>query len=158
MTPMSPATAFGAQPPLFSTSAPSPGDDDKEERAAPVFVPQRAPEAVKAASRRLRGGLRPAWTAVPAAAVLDHPFFLSEKWGFFDVLVQLRISKELGICPQSVLSLLRGRHLLAVAELNGDCDRCGCVELEGLIRFQLDLLRVGKETGVDINAVAAAAV
>ena len=48
-------------------------------------MPQPAPEAVKAASRRLRGGLQPTLTAERAVAMSDHPFFLSEKMGFLKI-------------------------------------------------------------------------
>jgi hypothetical protein len=56
---------------------------NETERATPCPVPRRPPRAVKAATRRFRGGLRPAWTAECCAAVSAHPIFLSEKWGFF---------------------------------------------------------------------------
>jgi hypothetical protein len=62
-----------------------PDPHNETERATPCPVPRRPPGAVKAAARRSRGGLRPAWTAEYCAAVSAHPLFLSEKWGFFSL-------------------------------------------------------------------------
>jgi hypothetical protein len=56
-----------------------PGPHNETERATPCPVPRRPPRAVKAATRRSRGALRPAWTAECCAAVPAHPIFLSEK-------------------------------------------------------------------------------
>ena len=60
-----------------------PGPYNEAAKTMPCLVPRRPPNAVKAASRRSRGGLRPAWTAECCAAFSGHPLFLSEKWGFF---------------------------------------------------------------------------
>ena len=65
-----------------------PGPDNETERATPCPVPRRPPRAVKAATRRSRGGLRPAWTAECCVAVSAHPIFLSEKWGFFSLSLE----------------------------------------------------------------------
>ena len=61
---------------------------NKTESATPCPVPRRPPRAVKAASRRSRGGLRPTWTAEGGVAVSAHPLFLSEKWGFFSLSLE----------------------------------------------------------------------
>jgi hypothetical protein len=65
-----------------------PGPHNETERATPCSVPRRPPRAVKAATRRSSGGLRPAWTAECCAAVSAHPFFLSEKWEFFSLSLE----------------------------------------------------------------------
>jgi hypothetical protein len=65
-----------------------PGPHNEAERATPCPVPRRPPRAVKAATRRSRDGLRPAWTAECCAAISEHPIFLSEKWEFFSLSLE----------------------------------------------------------------------
>jgi hypothetical protein len=65
-----------------------PGQHNETVRATPCPVPRRPPRAVKAATRRSRDGLRPAWTAECCAAISAHPLFLSEKWGFFSLSLE----------------------------------------------------------------------
>ena len=77
------------------------GPHNETERATPCSVPRRPPRAVKAATRRSRDGLRPAWTAECCAAVSAHPIFLSEKWGFF------RLSLERNTLSMIVAFVLR---------------------------------------------------
>jgi hypothetical protein len=65
-----------------------PGPHNETERATPCPVPRRPPRAVKAATRRSRDGLRPAWTAECCAAISAHPLFLSGKWGFVSLSLE----------------------------------------------------------------------
>ena len=67
-----------------------PGPHNETERATPCSVPRRPPRAVKAATRRSRDGLRPAWTAECCARVSGHPIFLSEKMGILQLEFRAR--------------------------------------------------------------------
>ena len=67
-----------------------PGPHNETERATPCSVPRRPPRTVKAATRRSRDGLRPAWTAECCARVSGHPIFLSEKMGIFQLEFRAR--------------------------------------------------------------------
>ena len=130
-----------------------PGPDNETERATPCPVPRRPPRAVKAATRRSRGGLRPAWTGVLRGSLRTSPFSF-RKMGIFQSQLKAKyLVHDPALCPWKLTNRVRS---LAVV-------RMMMMLTEGVVErsFPGDRLRVAVvelSVRVDVHAAMRAVV